>query len=134
MLLLGGGRAAHWAGFVVPTAGGRGGQAVGADDQCKGPALHFADKARAADGTVLSPSTTRLLRVPSEDDFPSELHGGPPEVTGSYWELVGVPHRIGWARGVMSQVVLQRGEKFWLKVEGEHHLDGEAGAGHPVGC
>ncbi|MFY0577982.1 hypothetical protein ACN28S_29970 [Cystobacter fuscus] len=31
------------------------------------------------------------------------------------------------------QVVLQGGGEFWLKVEGEHALDEEAGASRPVG-
>ena len=29
-------------------------------------------------------------------------------------------------------MVLQREGDFWLKVEGEHHLEEEAGAGRPV--
>jgi hypothetical protein len=44
----------------------------------------------------------------------------------------GAPHRIGWTRGERPQVVLQREGEFWLKVEGEHHLEEEAGAGRPV--
>ena len=45
----------------------------------------------------------------------------------------GAPHRIGWTSGETPQVVLQRGGELWLKVEREHHLKEEAGAGRPVG-